>query len=161
MTEPIPTLSSITFNNTLGGSFTLAQGTGGTLTLSNTPGNAAINVSLGSHQITAPVILGTTTDVTVTNSTDILTISGGVAGPGGLNKYGVGTLILGGTNTYSGDTTITSGTLQCDGPLSASTGQVNIGSLGTLVANASIAAVDPGSSQHEPDRGEHGKRVSR
>ena len=134
-----PTLSAITFSNTSGGSFTLAQGSGGTLTLSNFPGDAAINVSVGCHQITAPVNLGTTTDVTVTNLTDMLTISGVVGGSGGLNKYGLGTLILGGSNSYTGTTTIASGTLQCDGPLSASAGQVTIESLATLVANASIA----------------------
>ena len=133
-----PTLSAITFSNTSGGSFILAQGSGGTLTLSNTPGNATINVSEGSHLITTPITLATTTDVSVTNPADMLTIGGTVAGTGGLNKCGAGTLVLGGNNTYSGGTTVRSGTLQCNGFLSASTGQVNVEPLCTLVADASI-----------------------
>ena len=116
----------------------MAQGSGGTLTLNNSPGDAAINVSVGSQQISAPVTLGTMTDVTVTNLTDRLSINGEVSGSGGLTKYGLGVLILGGNNTYTGNTTVTSGTLQCDGPLSLSAGQVDVGLSATLVANASV-----------------------
>ncbi|MCL4204889.1 MAG: autotransporter-associated beta strand repeat-containing protein, partial [Pirellulaceae bacterium] len=39
-------------------------------------------------------------------------IAGVIAGTGGLNKIGTGTLTLSGANTYSGDTTISAGTLK-------------------------------------------------
>lgn len=56
---------------------------------------------------------GTTSGISVTNSTVSLSISGtSTATTGGLGKSGQGTLILAGNNTYSGDTTISAGTLE-------------------------------------------------
>ena len=52
---------------------------------------------------------GGTIDVTYTNTT---IYSGIIAGSGGFEKTGTGTLILGGSNTYTGATTISDGTLQ-------------------------------------------------
>lgn len=40
-----------------------------------------------------------------------LTLSGNISGPGGVNKWGTGTLFLRGTNTYAGGTTFTEGTV--------------------------------------------------
>ena len=64
----------------------------------------------------------------------------------GLNKTGSGFLALAGGNSYLGDTQITGGTLEIDGPMTASTGQVGIGSMGTLIANASIPRAIAGSA---------------
>lgn len=56
---------------------------------------------------------GTTSGISVTNSTVSLSISGtSTATTGGLGKSGQGTLILAGNNTYSGATTISAGTLE-------------------------------------------------
>ncbi len=68
--------------------WTLATGTGGTLTLQVTSGSPVINV------VNQTATLGTA-------------LGGGM----GLTKSGAGTLVLAGTNTYSGDTVISAGTL--------------------------------------------------
>ena len=54
---------------------------------------------------------GGTISVTASSSTTLV-ISGGGTGAGGLNKAGVGVLILTGTNLYSGGTTVSAGTLR-------------------------------------------------
>jgi autotransporter-associated beta strand protein len=73
---------------------------------------AAINVAGGSHEIAAPLVLGSSLDITVANAADTLTISGGVSGRGMLSKEGSGTLAITGPNTYSGHTAIEGGTLR-------------------------------------------------
>jgi len=56
---------------------------------------------------------GTTSGISVTNSTGSLTISGAAAtSTGNLTKSGAGTLILSGANAYTGTTIINAGTLQ-------------------------------------------------
>ena len=107
-----PRLASLMFSNYMGGSYTISAGSGGTLTLSTTSGNPAIVDLNGSHQITAPVILSGTTDVTVTNALDTLTLSGNVSAAGGLNKAGSGVLSLSGTNSFACPLVVTAGTLQ-------------------------------------------------
>jgi len=78
---------------------------------------------------------GTTSGISVANSTVALTISGTAATTsGGLTKSGAGTLILTGANTYTGATTISTGTLQIGnngttGSLSASSAITNNGTL--------------------------------
>ena len=106
-----PSLASLTFNNS-STSYTIAQGSGGTLTLNGGAGSASLTVLSGIHAISAPMTLATSTNVVVTNSADSLTISGGIGGAGGVNLSGSGILILGGSNNYSGGTAITSGTLR-------------------------------------------------
>ena len=56
--------------------------------------------------VAVPVALTSTTDVTVTRSTDVLDITGNITGTGGLTMSGAGTLQLYGSNTYSGGTTV-------------------------------------------------------
>jgi autotransporter-associated beta strand protein len=103
-------VGSISFTNP--NSFFIANA-GKTLTLTNSLGNLAINVSAGqSNSIAAPVVLNGT--VLVSASSDgVLGISGGISGPGGLNIDGDGTgmLTLSGSNTYSGVTTVNAATL--------------------------------------------------
>ena len=103
------------------------------ITLQASPGNAAIVVVNGSHSISAPLILASDMDVTVSNAADTLTLSGNISGAGtALNKYGAGTLILGGSNTNSGNTTISGGTVTLANPLAAQNSTVNMTNSGTL-----------------------------
>ena len=49
-----PTLSALTLGSTAGQSYTVAQGSGGTLILSNGTSSAAVIVTTGTHSITPP-----------------------------------------------------------------------------------------------------------
>ncbi len=124
-----------TMNFTSGVSYTIAQGTGGTLTLNgNTPSLtysqnfaastltttnavAQINDAFGNHTISAPVSLATSVDIAVGQATNTFTISGNISGNGGIDlvsttmALSAGTVALSGSNTYGGGTTVTGGTL--------------------------------------------------
>ena len=60
-----------------------------------------------------PVTLNTGGGTFDTNGNDA-TLSGPIAGTGGLDKIGAGTLILSGANTYSGGTSLAAGTLRLE-----------------------------------------------
>ena len=93
--EPV-SLGQLIFGNT--NSYTIS-GTN-TLTMSTT-GASSITDSFGVHTIAVPVSLAIVTLATVTNPTDVLTISGNISGSGLLTvSGGNGTLILSGSNTY-------------------------------------------------------------
>lgn len=62
----------------------------------------------------------------------ILTLDVTIAGAGGLNKSGPGTLILGGDNLYTGTTEVEAGTLRVNGNQSAADGPVFVRSGATL-----------------------------
>ncbi len=130
-----------------------------TLTLDNNASAAAINDTLGSHFISSNINLNSSTNVTVVNSGDTLTLSGNIAtgtGTPTLSKAGAGTLVLSGNNTYgpaSGTigTTLSAGTLQVGSNTAISTGDLAVtgnailqaGAAGlTLANNAIITAGD-------------------
>jgi autotransporter-associated beta strand protein len=149
------TVGNINFDNS--NSYTIAPGTGGTLTLSN--GTAAANVtdSMGTHMISAPLILISNVTFTVTNSTDALEVSGPITGAGGVTVMGAGTLSLTGSNSYSGATTVNSGTLAIgDSSAMPSGASVTVGSgnstgvmrlaNGTGVITLSTLSVNSGST---------------
>jgi len=82
---------------------------------------------------------GTTSQINVSNSTTILTMSGSSASTtGGLTKGSAGTLVLSGNNTYTGATTISAGTLQISsaGQLGSGTYAANIANNGTFSLNS-------------------------
>ena len=123
-----PSLSAVTFNNA--NSYTLAQGSGGQLTLKGNGGAASVTDAAGSHTISAPVALASNANVAVTNSADTLTISGAVSGSGyGLTKSGLGTLTLSGDSTYTGATRVSEGTLLVNGTLANTTTSVASGAI--------------------------------
>jgi YVTN family beta-propeller protein/autotransporter-associated beta strand protein len=74
--------------------------TGGTLQIAGAGISSALPINLSS--------LGGMIDTNGFNAT----LSGGIGGPGGLTKTGVGTLTLSGSSTYSGPTFVNVGTLQ-------------------------------------------------
>ncbi len=140
-----PSLLTLTLNNA-SHSYTIAQGTGGTLTMNGGGSGAAINVA-GTQRISAPLALADDTTITTTISTDSLTLSGGVSGSGSgagatLTVGGPGTVILSGTSSYSGSTMISAGTLQIG--IGGTTGTLAAGAVtdnGTLAFNRSDAQV--------------------
>jgi autotransporter-associated beta strand protein len=98
------TIGNLCFT-TQGGSssWTFNPGSGGSLTLDSTFGPAEITVTSRSLQVTLNVL---------------------VAGMGGVQKDGPGTLVLAARNTYTGQTVVTGGGLTVNG--SIGTGQVQI-----------------------------------
>ncbi|MGA2440389.1 MAG: dockerin type I domain-containing protein [Tepidisphaeraceae bacterium] len=118
-------VGTLTFNNSH--HYTIAQGTGGILTLdgggSPTLTGGGKNTSFitdsgGMHTISAPVDLNTNTAITVTNAGDALNISGPISGVGHLTVLGNGTVGISGSNTYVGGTTVSSGVLLVGSALS-------------------------------------------
>ena len=105
------------------------------LTLQVSGAIAAINVGSGSHEIAAPVVLASNSDITVANPADTLTISGGISGSGMLSKEGNGTLAITGPNTYTGNTAIDAGRLR-----------FQIASGSTTIATGTVVTVAPGAT---------------
>ncbi len=91
--------------------YTIAAGSGGTLTFNNGGSSAQLNVLSGSQVISAPVILASNLVVTPTSGATIA-ISGNISGTGAFTETGAGTLVLMGNDSYNGITTISAGTLQ-------------------------------------------------
>ena len=111
------TVGRLTFNS--GAGYTIAPGTGGTLTLDDgVVGDATIAVLLGSHTISAPVNLVAASTITTAAGT-ALTISGNVTGTGGLTVAGGGAVTLSGSDNYGPTTVATGATLAVAGSLSA------------------------------------------
>lgn len=102
------TVGGLTLNSANG--YTIAAGSGGTLSLNSGVSQASIIVTSGSHTISAPVALASNT-VASTDSGTGLTVSGQISGTGSLTKSGTGSLDLDSANTYSGGTTITGGSV--------------------------------------------------
>jgi hypothetical protein len=102
------TVGTMNFNSTK--SYTIGPGTGGTLTLDNGTGNAAIDDTGGSHSITVPVVLNSNTIANVANAANTFKITGAISGNGGLTVAGAGVFTLSGADSYLGGTTV-SGTL--------------------------------------------------
>lgn len=90
--------------------YTIAQGTSGTLTFDKGVKNAAVNVTLGQHTISAPVALASSMAVSADANTG-LTISGPISGAGGVIKTGPGVLDLTGANSFTGAINVTGGVL--------------------------------------------------
>ena len=109
------TVAGLVFNG-MQSSVNITGNSGATLILDNTAmsAHATVNVA-GQHAISAPLQLNSTTNVTATNASDSLTISGSISGVGGLTKAGAGALILTTPATYAGPTIIAGGVLKLGG----------------------------------------------
>jgi len=134
-----PSLNAITFNTTGGGGYTIAQGSGGTLSLNGGVGSAAITDTSGTQTISAPVSLTTNTNVVVAANQQ-LTISGAISGAGALTMTGAGTTILSGTDIYAGATNINAGIVAINGTTLA-TGTVQVANGATLTGTGTTGLV--------------------
>mgnify|MGYP002784712798 CR=1 FL=1 len=84
---------------------TLSLGTGGVLSTTASAGT--------SNTISAPLALAALRTFEVAgSSTHSLNLEGIVSGAGGINKTGIGILVLNANNTYAGATTVTAGTIR-------------------------------------------------
>jgi autotransporter-associated beta strand protein len=102
------TLGTLTFENT--GSYTLARGKSGSLTLDN----GQIIVLSGNHSITAPLIIADSGAMVTLSEGSSLAIFGNISEAGSsqsLTLTGDGLLFLTGLNSYTGGTNVTGGTL--------------------------------------------------
>jgi autotransporter-associated beta strand protein len=113
-------------------SYTIAQGSGGTLTLDNGTSGAQINDYNGNHTISAPVVLNSNTTIAVEQATNVFTVSGNVSGVGGItlaatSALNAGTVVLSGSNSYTGGTNVQSGTLVIGANGALPNGNVTIG----------------------------------
>ena len=130
------TVGTLKFDNTSGGSgpsYTILS-FGPKIIMSTGGPNASITDLNGTQEIDATVQLSNNTDVTVSNSGDVLTISD-VSGTGGMNNKGAGTLIINDSYSASGALNNSgSGTVTVTGTISGTGGVINSGS-GTLVVS--------------------------
>lgn len=101
------TVGTINFNSIYG--YTLASGSGGSITLNNGSNSAAINVAVSNQIIAAPISLASNATFTVNNAT--LSVTGSISGAGGLTIAGNGSVSLGNSNSYLAATNVSSGTL--------------------------------------------------
>ncbi len=98
------TLSSSPFG------YTIAAGSGGTLTLNNGASDATIANNVGSHTISANIALASNTLLSSGSAAESLTLSGVISGTGKLTKPGPGSLFLNNNNTFNGLLKLTGGT---------------------------------------------------
>jgi fibronectin-binding autotransporter adhesin len=107
------TVGTLSFNSAQ--SYTLAGSN--TLTLDNGTDAPQITDGNGNHTIgTNLAIAGSNAmQANVVNGADTLTISGAISGNAGLQKLGLGTVVLSGANTYTGSNTVDVGTLRLSG----------------------------------------------
>ncbi len=131
------TVGTLQFDNASFG-YTIAQVTTGKIILSNGASPADVNVLTGSHAITAPVTLASSTTATV-NGGAALAVSGNIDGAGVLTKSGPGTLILSGTNTQP-STSVQNGVLEIGGNSALGAGAVAFTGSSTLRAGAAALA---------------------
>jgi autotransporter-associated beta strand protein len=148
-----PVLSTIVFSNTVS-SYTIASGSGGSLTLGTAGYAGSISVSGGSHTISASMALARDTAVETTYTNTTLTISGVISGASrGVTKRGPGWLILSSTNTYTGPTVVNGGKLSVNGSLAEGAVTVQngatlagIGTVGGLTTIQNGGTLSPGNS---------------
>jgi autotransporter-associated beta strand protein len=143
------TIDSLQFNGAgtpAATSVTIAQGSGGSLTLkpASASGGIAILAGGGSATISAPVVLdnalASSQTWSATDAGSTLTLSGNVTFGANVAKTGAGSLTLSGTNSGSGNLSLNAGTLNLNSNGALGTGALNIAN-GTTLNNTSGLAV--------------------
>jgi autotransporter-associated beta strand protein len=138
-------LQSLTFNNATA-SYTLSQGSGGTMTLGSAGSEGALTNSAGTHTLSAPLVLGNKLTVNSAANSSIR-LEGAVSGSHGLVKSGAGRLVIEGTTTYSGLTDVQEGTFVVNG---STAGDLTIGSNAQLEGSGTIGGNTTISGTHSP-----------
>ncbi|MHA3775160.1 beta strand repeat-containing protein [Verrucomicrobiota bacterium sgz303538] len=121
-------------------SYTIAQGTGGSLTFQTNSGSSDLKAPSGSHTISAPVVLGSNLNSEIGTGASVA-ITGAVSGARSLTKRGAGVLSLSGANSYSGGTTLEAGTLAIGSSTALGTAALTIPNSATLRADANTLTV--------------------
>lgn len=103
------TVGAVAFNNGTN-SYTITQGSGGSLTINNGANPGAISNNDGVHEISAPITLTSNTTLSTIAADDSTILSGVISGAGTVTKSGPGSLSLLGNNLMSGAVTLSSGT---------------------------------------------------
>jgi len=134
-------VAGLTFNNTLGGSYTLS---GGSLNLDNGAGTAAVSVTSGTQTIDSTTVLtlasSTNMDIAAASELKIQANIGESGGIQSLTKLGLGTLVLSGTNNYSGGTVVNAGILAITSSSALPDGhRLTVGAGGTLIFDPSFS----------------------
>jgi len=133
-------IRGLQFNASQTGSVTIASGTGGSLTLTNSvgqPTSITVDTASGDHTFAANLtIAGPFAHNWSIGANRTFTVSGNVSGTQGVNIAGGGTVLFNGTNTYTGPTTVTAGTLGGHGSLASA---VTIGAGTTISAGTATA----------------------
>jgi alpha-galactosidase len=130
LNEPV-SVGTLTIGAANGSAAYTIAASGGSLTFDNGTNQASLT-QLGSSAgdtIAAPVILNSSLSV-ANNSSNVLTVSGGISGPGELTANGPGVLLLSGSNSFSTAVSIAGGTVR--------TG--NAFALGVTNATATVAS---------------------
>lgn len=149
VTAATPSIKALTFDNA-SASYGLVGASGGSLALLNA-GTAAATVTAasGTHSISLPVSLGSTTSWSVAAGAR-LGVLGIVSGSSNVTKVGAGTLVFSGSNTYAGTTTVSAGTLVVNGDQSAATGAVSVAAGATLAGTGVIGGDTTVAGTHTP-----------
>jgi hypothetical protein len=130
------TVGRMVFNNA--NSYTIAGGVADVITLADGAGTPEISVTLGSHTISAPVVLGQNANVSAAVGTT-LTISGGITGgSNSLTKTGAGTVNLDGPQSYAA-LNATAGTTTVDGAVGSGSSAVSATGAGTTLRFGTVS----------------------
>lgn len=111
-------------DTTINGSSVSATGNGGTSFLGSANSGAD-----GTASGSALYLMAGTTNIDLSNGSTA-TITDSIAGSGGLQKSGEGSLILAGSNSYSGATQVANGRLVVNGSITSDIDVLNNGTLG-------------------------------
>ncbi len=134
-------VGTLSFNNSLGASYSIDAGSGGSLHLNNNANTVVVTDAGGNHAITANVVLDSDANLAVSNAADTLTVSGAISGLKNINvSGGSGKVVLSGNNSYA-NTTIGAGASLQIGAAGAS-GTLGTGPVtddGTLTINRTNA----------------------
>jgi hypothetical protein len=130
------TVGKVIFNSA--NSYTVAGGVADVITLADGAGTPEVSVTLGSHSISAPVVLAQDASVSAAVGTT-LTISGGITGSGHiLTKTGAGTVNLDGPQSYAALIS-TAGTTTVDGPIGSGTSSASVTGAGSILKFGSVS----------------------
>lgn len=131
------TVGGVSFDNA--NSYTIASGSGGSLTFQKNTGSADAIVINGSHTISAPVVLGSNLAADIASG-GTLAISGQISGAKSVTKRSPGTLVLGSANLYSAGTVLEAGTIELGNTASLGSGSLSVTGSSTIRAGAAALA---------------------